>query len=163
MSYEKLTYKVIQKDHRIEIRTYDPFVTMKASRPKTNGFQTLFQYISGDNEANQRIKMTVPVITDLNESAYIAFTMPKDVVKKGYPKANHPHIEFEEHASKTYVCIRFTGLLSQSKKYVQQLRNYIQKEKLEPLDEPILLRYQGPFTPAFLRTHDIMIHIRDLS
>ncbi|MGB0175458.1 MAG: SOUL family heme-binding protein [Acholeplasmataceae bacterium] len=160
MAYEKLKYKVIKKDNQIEIRTYDPFVTMKASRPRTNGFNTLFRYISGDNEKNQQISMTVPVITDLKEQDYIAFTMPEEVVKQGYPKANNPYIEFEEHPEKTYVAIRFTGLLAQTKKYVSKLETYVKTHELKTISEPVLLRYQGPFVPAFLRTHDIMIEIQ---
>lgn len=159
MAYEKLKYKVIKKDQNIEVREYEPFVSMKASRPKTNGFNTLFRYISGDNEKSQQISMTVPVITDLNEQDYIAFTMPEDVVKQGYPKANNPYIEFEEHPKKTYIAVRFTGLLSQSKKYVTLLETYLKEHQLTAKSEPVLLRYQGPFVPALFRTHDIMIAI----
>jgi hypothetical protein len=159
MAYEKLKYEVIKKENLVETRRYAPFVTMKASKPRTNGFSTLFRYISGDNEKRQQISMTVPVITDLKEENYIAFTMPEEVVKQGYPKANDPYIEFEEHQEKTYVAVRFTGLLTQTKKYVSRLEAYLNEQQLEAKSEPILLRYQGPFVPALLRTHDIMIEI----
>ena len=129
MAYEKLKYEVIQKDNHVEMRRYAPFVTMKALNPRNNGFNTLFRYISGDNEKRQQISMTVPVITDLKEENYIAFTMPEEVVKQGYPKANNPNIEFEEHQEKTYVAVRFTGLLTQTKKYVSYLETYMKEQR----------------------------------
>lgn len=161
MSYETLKYDVIKKEAHLEIRRYQPFVTMTAPKPQTQGFMTLFRYISGDNETKQNIQMTVPVMTDLKEESFIAFTMPEKFVKSGYPKANHPNITFEDHHEKTYAAVRFKGLMKRADKYLNELKAYIELNQLISVGEPILLRYQGPYVPAIIRTHEILLEIKE--
>ena len=101
MAYEQLKYDVLEKEGHIEIRKYAPFVMMKSGSPSYSGFQVLFSYISGYNSKKQKINMTVPVFTDVKESGYIAFTMPEEVVKEGYPEALDPRINIEKQEEKT--------------------------------------------------------------
>ncbi len=87
--YESAPYKTISSDGAFEIREYPEIVvataTMKNGNNNQNsGFMSLFRYISGKNEAEQKIAMTTPVFSktggDLQE---MSFVLPEKVAKDG--------------------------------------------------------------------------------
>lgn len=96
MSYEKLTYTVLKKENQIEQRRYDSYLMMKVRRTSNQGFGVLFQYISGYNAKKQKIQMTVPVLSDVDSSEYIAFTMPK-ANSEDAPEPLDSHKEMEKN------------------------------------------------------------------
>ena len=159
MAYEQLEYQVTKKEEHIETRVYAPFVMMKTKNRSYGAFQTLFSYISGYNEKREKISMTVPVLSDVDEQDYLAFTMPKENVSKGYPKALDPSIEIIEVPQKIYLAIRFIGPHQKAKKYVEVLMDYAESNGIQFNPEPVLLRYQGPMVPPILRKHDVMLEV----
>jgi effector-binding domain-containing protein len=158
MSYEKLAYQVISSDGPIEIRAYEPFMMMKVESRLNAGFGTLFNYIAGDNEKKEKIAMTVPVLTDLSSDGYIAFTMPKEKMDN-YPKANNEKIEFIEMKDKTFLAYPFRGHHHHAKDYFEKLKAYAEEKKIHISKEPILLRYESPFSLPFLRHNDVIVEI----
>lgn len=160
MAYEQLKYDVLKKEGSIELRKYAPFVMMKAGDPSYSGFQVLFNYISGNNDKNQKINMTVPVFTDIKETGFIAFTMPEDVVKGGYPSAVDPRIQIEKQEEKHYLAFSFVGSIKKVDAFVLTLKDYAILNQMEVIGEPVLLRYQGPFVPPIFRKHDVMLEIK---
>lgn len=160
MAYEQLKYEVLKKDGSIELRKYAPFVMMKAGDPSYSGFQVLFNYISGYNDKNQKINMTVPVFTDIKETGFIAFTMPEDVVKNGYPNAVDPRIQIEKQEEKQYLAYSFVGSIKKVDTVVLTLKDYALLNQMEVIGDPVLLRYQGPFVPPIFRKHDVMLEIK---
>ena len=160
MAYEQLKYEVLKKEGSIELRKYAPFVMMKAGDPSYSGFQVLFNYISGNNDKNQKINMTVPVFTDIKETGFIAFTMPEDVVKDGYPSAVDSRIQIEKQEEKHYLAFSFVGSIKKVDEFVLTLKDYATLNQIEIIGEPVLLRYQGPFVPPIFRKHDVMLEIK---
>jgi effector-binding domain-containing protein len=158
MSYEKLTYTVLKKEDHIEIRRYDPYMMMKVKRTSNQGFGVLFQYISGYNTKRQKIQMTVPVLSDVDSAEYIAFTMPKTNVED-YPDPLDSNIQMEKIPTKHYLSISFKGTHHHSKKAFETLKKYAELHQIELIGEPILLRYQGPFTLPFLKDNDVIVEI----
>lgn len=163
MAYETLKYEVLKKDGPIELRRYAPFVTMTAKQTLNSGFNTLFRYISGENDQQRPIKMTVPVLTDLDEAHYISFTMPEKDVKSGYPNALNPNIVFQSHDTTYYLSYRFVGSIKKTKHALEALNTFKEIHHLRLLGEPQLLRYQGPFVPPMFRTHDVIIQVEESS
>jgi len=161
VAYEQLKYDVLKKEGSIELRKYAPFVMMKAGDPSYSGFQVLFNYISGNNDKNQKINMTVPVFTDIKETGFIAFTMPEDVVKGGYPSAVDPRIQIEKQEEKYYLAFSFVGSIKKVDAFVLTLKDYAKLNQMEVIGEPVLLRYQGPFVPPIFRKHDVMLEIKN--
>jgi effector-binding domain-containing protein len=159
MSYEKLTYQVLKKEKHIEVRRYDPFMMMKVKRTSNQGFGVLFQYISGYNTKRQKIQMTVPVLTDVESLEYIAFTMPK-INTNDYPNPIDPNIEMIQMPAKSYLSISFKGSHHHAKKAFSDLEKYAEIHQIEICGDPILLRYNGPFTPSFLKDNDVIVEIR---
>lgn len=158
MSYEKLTYTVIKKEDHIEIRQYDPYMMMKVKRASNQGFGVLFQYISGYNTKQQKIQMTVPVLSDVDSAEYIAFTMPKEHIED-YPDPLDSNIQMIKIPAKYYLSISFKGSHHHAKRALEALKQYAEVHKIEWMGEPILLRYQGPFTLPFLKDNDVMVEI----
>ena len=62
MANEEAKYDIVKSNNTYEIRKYsDRLAIQVASTSGNNGFRKLFNYISGNNEKNQKIEMTVPV------------------------------------------------------------------------------------------------------
>ncbi|MGB0202628.1 MAG: SOUL family heme-binding protein [Acholeplasmataceae bacterium] len=159
MAYEQLKYDILKKEGHIEIRKYAPFVMMKSGSPSYSGFQVLFNYISGYNSKKQKISMTVPVFTDVKESGYIAFTMPEEVVKNGYPEALDSRINIEKQEEKTYLSYSYVGSIKKVDTIIKILHKYAENNELKIHGDPVLLRYQGPMVPPIFRKHDVMLEI----
>ena len=83
-------YKVVRTDDKFEIRDY-PALTI-ATAPMSDdgmsgGFGQLFRFITGTNEASEKIEMTSPVlIAKAADKKTMSFIMPKKAVEKGVPK-----------------------------------------------------------------------------
>ena len=62
MSYEEANYEVVKKNEVYEIRKYSDRLAIETDiSNEGNSFRKLFNYISGNNDKNEEIKMTTPV------------------------------------------------------------------------------------------------------
>ena len=96
---EQHNYKVIKKFDKFEIRKYDPalFSSVKLNKKgykesSSEGFGILAGYIFGDNETNEKIAMTSPVVMELGDTSKMMFMVPKNYNLKNLPNPNNPKI-----------------------------------------------------------------------
>ena len=89
---EQRSYKVIKKFDKFEIRKYDSAMFSSVRLDKkgykessSEGFGILAGYIFGDNESNEKIAMTSPVVMELGDTAKMMFMVPKIIFQKNYP------------------------------------------------------------------------------
>jgi hypothetical protein len=61
MATETPDYKVLLENGKFEVREYPP-LTLVRTDSGDGDFMRLFRYISGGNEAEQKIAMTAPVL-----------------------------------------------------------------------------------------------------
>ena len=62
MANEEVKYEIVKKNEIYEIRKYaDRLAVQTININQNNNFRKLFNYISGKNESNEKIKMTTPV------------------------------------------------------------------------------------------------------
>ena len=62
MANEEAKYEIIDKNEVYEIRKYNDRLAVETSRAGIDSnFRKLFNYISGRNDAQEKIKMTTPV------------------------------------------------------------------------------------------------------
>ena len=62
MAYEEANYEVVKKNSIYEIRKYSDRLVIETSMSNEgSSFRKLFNYISGNNDKNEEIKMTTPV------------------------------------------------------------------------------------------------------
>ncbi len=62
---EQIKYEVVKKRGQIEIRRYPRLVIARVDGYGDDGFNNLFQYISGNNRQKTRLVMTAPVVTGI--------------------------------------------------------------------------------------------------
>ncbi len=168
-AYESAEYKVIEKEGNIEIREYpDLILAATNSKMEAQGrdgsFMRLFQYISGSNEAKQKIAMTTPVFMEgeLGKSdVSMGFVMPKEVAAAGAPDPKGEGVKIRTRPGGRFAVIRFSGQLNSkiAKEQETKLREWLKSRGTEVESTSEAAGYDAPFTPAALRRNEILIRI----
>lgn len=170
---EEVPYEVVKKIGDIEIRQY-PEVTLAVVQDDNDdsGFGLLFQYITGGNKTRRRIAMTAPVITSekismtapvITKKGYMAFALPSSYTKETAPIPTNPAVKIEIQPKKEMAVLRFSGRTPDRtvEKKIQTLLSILRNHNLPIKGEPVLMRYNSPFTPGFLRRNEIGVEIRE--
>ena len=168
---DQLTYEVIKKIEKIEIRKYpESLFAVVDNDIYDSGFNLLFQYISGENKTRSKIAMTAPVVTSekikmtapvVSGYNYMAFAIPSHYNKDTVPKPTNLSVKIESQPEKIMAVLRFGGRTSETRvrKYIQELITILKKHKIQIKGQPILMRYNSPFTPGFLRRNEVAVEI----
>ena len=168
--YESAEYKVIESDGNFEVRQY-PYLMLVAtdskmdSQGRDGSFMRLFQYISGANEAEQKIAMTTPVFMEgeIGKSdVSMGFVMPKEVAAKGAPDPKGEGVKLRERKGGRFAVVRFPGKLDSkvAKEKEAELREWMKSQGLKGKESAEAAGYDPPFTPAALRRNEILIRLK---
>jgi hypothetical protein len=105
--------------------------------------------------------MTAPVITGKN---YMAFAIPSSYNKNTVPIPTNPSVKIEVQPKRTMAVLRFGGRTPETRvqKYIQELITMLKAHKIPIKGEPVLMRYNSPFTPGFLRRNEVGIEINEM-
>ncbi len=148
-------------------------------------FRILAGYIFGDNRSATRMDMTVPVesqasaepvemamttpvmseLTEQPEStddSYVyRFVMESKYTLETLPVPNDPRVAIRRIEPRTVAVKRFSGFWSEGNvdKHETRLLEQLREDGLKTIGEPKLARYNGPFTPWFLRRNEIMVEV----
>ena len=171
---QQVPYEVLKKIEDIEIRQYPEVIfAVVEDNSGDSGFGLLFQYISGENKTRRKIAMTAPVITSekipmtapvITGKNYMAFALPSSYTKEIAPIPTNPMVKIQIHPEKTMAILRFSGRSMEIRvqKNIQKLMTTLKNHMIEMKGEPVLMRYNSPFTPGFLRRNEVAIEINDL-
>ena len=166
-------YSVIKKLGPLEIRHYPPLVLAEVeSSYENSGFNMLFNYINGANTTQQKIPMTAPVINSekipmtapvITKQNTMAFVLPKHYTPQTAPQPTNPKIIIRAQDQKTYAVLRFSGKSTEKsvKEHTKMLNDALIKHQLKALSSPLLMRYNSPFAPGFLRRNELAIEIKE--
>jgi hypothetical protein len=164
-------YKVLQTEGAFEIREYETLhlakVTLPASdkRSKTmdGGFMKLFRFIDGQNEREEKISMTTPVLMERGEKeSSMSFVMPKDSVAKGLPTPKG-EVKLAQIPAVKVAAIRFSGKSNETQEVEQLalLEAWVKKQNLTPeKSTPLIAYYDPPWTPSFMRRNEILLRLQ---
>jgi hypothetical protein len=164
---EQYGYKVIKKFDHFEIRKYEPalFSSVKLNKKgykesSSEGFSILAGYIFGDNETNEKIAMTSPVVMELGDTSKMMFMVPKNYNLKNLPNPKNSKIVFEKQEEKIIAAIRFDGWADDKKieKYKTILINELVKEKLNYSNKFTFLGYNPPFE-VLNRRNEVVVEL----
>ena len=99
MAYDEPNYKVVQNNEIYEIRKYsDRLAVETIDSGSENNFRKLFNYISGRNEANEKIKMTTPVTQfEKNGNMSMQFYLPSKFNSKNAPKPTRKNVRIVKY------------------------------------------------------------------
>jgi len=184
MALEEAKYTVIMKEESFELRQYEPHIIAETmvegdyDKAGNEGFRRLFKYISGENQKKQSIAMTAPVSQDAGSEKIamtapvsqertgdqwrIAFVMPSEYTMDTLPQPVDPKVLLRQVPSRRMAAITYSGSWSRERyeKHRALLEAFIQQQKLHPLGEPVLARYNSPFTLWFLRRNEVLIPVQ---
>lgn len=164
---EQHSYKVIKKFDKFEIRQYDAalFSSVKLNKKgykesSSEGFGILAGYIFGDNETNEKIAMTSPVVMELGDTSKMMFMVPKNYNLKNLPNPKNSKIVFEKEEEKIIAAIRFDGWADDEKieKYKSILTDELVKEKLNYINKFTFLGYNPPYE-VMNRRNEVVVEL----
>ena len=163
MAYEESNYKVVQKNEIYEIRKYsDRLAVETIDSGSENNFRKLFNYISGKNEDNEKIKMTTPVTQfEKNGNMSMQFYLPSKFNSKNAPKPIKENVSIVNIAGGYYAVIRYSGRASDKNfiKHKDILLKELEKNNIMTSSPPIRATYDSPFTLPMNRRNEAMFKI----
>jgi DNA gyrase inhibitor GyrI len=163
MAYEEANYEVTKKNKIYEIRKYsDRLAIETVISNQGSSFRKLFNYISGNNENNEEIKMTIPV-TQIEKKGNITmqFYLPTKFNKNNTPRPSNSDVKILNIKGGYYAVIVYSGRASDKNfiKHKSILENELRKDGISILSSPIKATYNKPFTLPTLRRNEAMFEI----
>ena len=163
MSYEEANYEVVKKNEVYEIRKYSDRLAIETDiSNEGNSFRKLFNYISGNNDNNEEIKMTTPVTqVEKKGNMTMQFYLPSRFNKENIPSPSNPDVKILNIKGGYYAVIRYSGRASDKNfiKHKSILENELKKDDMSILSPPIKATYDGPFTLPMNRRNEAMFEI----
>jgi hypothetical protein len=128
----------------------------------SEGFRILAGYIFGDNDANEKIAMTTPVMMELEDSTKMMFMVPKNKNLENLPNPKNSKIVFEKQEEKIIAAISFDGWADDEKieKYTSILKEELLKEKLNFVNKFTFMGYNPPYE-VMNRRNEIVVELID--
>lgn len=183
MAIEEAKYTVVKKDGVFELREYEDYILAETiisgdmENASRQAFRLLFNYIAGDNRSQTKVAMTAPVSQEassekismttpvsqerMGDSWAVSFMMPASFTEATIPTPNDPRVQLRSVPGRMMAVIRYSGTWS-SDRYLQHkedLENWIQSEGLKIEGEAIWARFNGPYTPWFMRRNEVQIPV----
>ena len=162
MAYEEANYEVVKENKEYEIRKYYDRLVIETNSIEGNGFRKLFNYISGNNQKNQEIKMTVPVTQEIkNGNMTMQFYLPLKFNKDNAPKPSNSDIKILTIKGGYYAVIKYSGR-SSDKNFLKNkdiLKKQLKQDNIIILSPPVRASYNSPFTLPMLKRNEVMYRI----
>jgi hypothetical protein len=182
---EEPDFAVVKKMGVVEVRQYAPYVvaevTVNASADEAGNqaFPILAGYIFGKNKGEKKMAMTAPVTqtpaapikmemtAPVTQAAVaggylVQFVLPKTVSLANAPEPMDARVKLREMPAASWAVITYSGTWSQSNfdENLSALRAALKAADIATQGEPVLSRYNGPFTPWFMRRNEIWLALR---
>ena len=168
---ETVAYEMTGQIGEIEFRKYPHMVLATVeSQGNDSGFNLLFSYITGNNTTKRQIPMTAPVITSaqipmtspvLSDEQSMSFVMPGGKEIDEMPDPLDHRVKITSLPPREIAVIRFKGYAGHEDVHeiTSRLREGLKKSGIATRGQPVLMRYNAPWTPGFLRRNEVGIEI----
>jgi SOUL heme-binding protein len=181
---EEPDYEVIRQLGNVELRRYAPYVVAEVvldASPDAAGnqaFPILAGYIFGKNKGEKKFEMTAPVTQSavpvrmemtapVTQAAVpggmrVQFVLPKGVTLESAPEPLDPRVRLRLVPAGQWAAIRYSGTWSQAnyEEHLALLKAALDRAGVATQGEPVLARYNAPFTPWFLRRNEVWLALR---
>ena len=188
MAIEEPDYEILLTTKYYEIRRYEPYIVAEVDvegdmgKAGNKAFRILAGYIFGNNQpgekmamtapvesqpkgVGEKMAMTAPVLSDTpqtDRSVYTyAFVMEDKYTLETLPAPVDSRIRIRQKPPRTVAVHRYSGGWSEGK-YRKQEATFLEAlatDRVKTNGEPMLARYNGPFTPWFMRRNEIQIEV----
>lgn len=185
VAIEKPEYEILHVDGEVEYRLYQAFIVAETEilgvsswkDASNEGFRRLFDYITGDNNSDEKIAMTAPVqqreirAADVrfNEAEplgegkgwRVGFMLPSSYSLEDAPLPEDDRIEIRLVPEKVVAAIRYSGRWTTRNfdKYESRLLTALSEANVQALSVPETAFYNPPFMPPFMRRNEIMVEV----
>jgi hypothetical protein len=166
---EQAKYEVLREINKVEIRHYPSLVIARVDGYGDGGFNLLFSFITGNNRQKSKIAMTAPVVSEqitmtapvLSESDSIGFVMPEGLTLETTPEPLDERVKIVEIPKRDVAVLKFSGRWSNSifRKKSEEMLEELKKAEIETVGQVFTMRYNGPFTPWFMRRNEVAIEV----
>jgi hypothetical protein len=168
---QTISYEITGQIGEIEFRKYPRLVLATVLSPgNDSGFNLLFSYITGKNRTKRQIQMTAPVITSekiamtapvVSDEKSMSFVMPGGKEEDEIPDPLDERVKITTQDSREMAVIRFKGYAGREdvNDVKSRLLEGLQKGGITARGQPVLMRYNAPWTPGFLRRNEVGIEI----
>ncbi len=181
---EEPAYTVERAGPVMEIRAYAPYVVAEvvvqgtADEASSQGFSLLAGYIFGKNRGERKMAMTAPVTqtaepvkidmtAPVTQSAAegggyrVQFVLPQSVTLATAPEPIDPQVQLREVPASRMAVIRYSGFWTQANQdeHLARLEAALRAEGQAWTGEPMLSRYNPPWTPWFMRRNEIWLRL----
>ena len=162
--WEQPEYELKEKEGKFELRRYkDARILSTTTSEFNNAFSVLSSYIFGKNKEKEKIAMTSPVLTEMQneDTMRMSFFLPKKYDDKEIPTPYSDEIEFSTQKGRDVALIRFHGFMSEKKreKYLDELLGILGKKAIQTKGSAFYMNYSDPFVPPPLQINEIGIEI----
>ena len=181
---EEPDYEVISRFDGVELRRYAPYVVAEvvldtpAADAGNQAFPILAGYIFGKNKGEKRFKMTAPVTQTVEPARLemtapvtqarvaggtrVQFVLPKGVTLAAAPDPIDPRVQLRQVPVTTWAVIRYSGAWTEANylEHLSELTTALEAAGVSTQGEPVLARYNAPFTPWFMRRNEIWLALR---
>jgi len=181
---EEPDHEVVRQFDGVELRQYEPYVVAEVVLDATAedagnlAFPILAGYIFGKNKGERKFAMTAPVTqaaepvklemtapvtqTAVTGGMRVQFVLPKGVTLESAPEPLDSRVRLRLVPAARWAVIRYSGTWSQSnyEEHLELLKAALDKAGVATQGEPVLARYNAPFTPWFLRRNEIWLAVR---
>jgi len=163
MANEEANYEIIDKNDIYEIRKYsDRLAVETLTSGIDSNFRKLFNYISGRNDTEEKIKMTTPVTqVEKNGNMSMQFYLPSKFNSENVPNPSREDVKIINIKGGYYAVLRYSGRASDGNylKHKKILENELQKKKISIISPPIRETYDSPFTLPMNRRNEAMFKV----
>ena len=182
-STESVPYDRVGTVDGVELRQYPETVLVETSASdQYTAFRRLFQYISGENDGAESVSMTAPVATrgvtsgtpltmtapvrsressENGGQVRMAFYLPADYDPSNAPVPTDPDLRLVVEPTRTLAVQQFSWYAPswRVERRKRALLSTLAERDIEPHGEPMLLRYDDPMTPPFLRRNEVAVRV----
>ena len=163
MANEEAKYEVIEKNEIYEIRKYSDRLAVETSRAGIDSnFRKLFNYISGKNDAEEKIAMTTPVTqVEKNGNMTMQFYLPSQFNSDNVPSPSRKDVRIVNIEGGHYAVVRYSGRASDRNfiKHKEILEKELNNNNVSIISPPIRATYDSPFTLPMNRRNEAMFKV----
>jgi hypothetical protein len=187
---EQQAYELVRRYPHFELRRYPAHVVAEVqvnatfNRAGNAAFRRLFNYISGNNTAQQKLAMTAPVIqghpvpgpseklamtapvlqsgqlpgSGTPSECVVAFVLPAGMTAEAAPVPTDPEVRIRAVPGSLAAAVRFSGSGSEAAfaRRNEGLQAALRLVDLTPVGPPRFARFDPPFKPWFLRHNEVL-------
>lgn len=174
----------------VVVRRYPRSVAVETTADgEGEAFRRLFRYISGENEGREDVAMTAPVLTRGAASrpappvggesetvpmtapvrterdgarVTMAFFLPAEYTPESAPTPTDPAVRLVVEPPRTVAARRFSWYATDQRVAAERTRllGVLADRGVETRGDPVLLQYDDPWTPPFMRRNEVEVPVR---